>query len=256
MYEQLILNNWGTNLFIIFILVSILGHFANFLINRLPQHIQLFDLVKHYLNSFRYLNFFQYIPFLRYTTFCNSNNKALPFRYILVDFFTLIIVFLYISPFSVLFMNHQFFIFSYTMIIMFFTDIEHYYLSFSLNIGLFIMAIYIASENYRLWPCLSQTFLVIAGLLLLRFIANLLFRRNSMGLGDIILLGVIAANWGATIALGSLYIAVALCSIFSFILFLLKKISSFKQIPFGPYIIMGFLISYFFIDSLLIYLFN
>ena len=62
MYEQLILNNWVTNLFIIFILVSIGGHVANFLINRLPQHIQLFDLIKYYLNSFRYLNFFQYIP--------------------------------------------------------------------------------------------------------------------------------------------------------------------------------------------------
>ena len=232
---------------------TIFGSFANMLIYRLT--IKKSILTKHSLciHCKKKLNWIHLIPIISFIIQkgrCFFCKKHIPYRYIVVECIYIILFFLCLNPLSVLHLNFQFLIFSSICIILFFTDLEHFILPFPLNMSLVILGLYTAIYENTFIELIVPTLGIAFGLLTLRIIFNTIYKKDTFGIGDIILLCGITINWGWHICLGSFYIAIILGGIYSCILLILKKKSRLDYIPFSPFIIIGFILSYFLLPSL------
>jgi len=101
---------------------------------------------------------------------------------------------------------------------------------------------------------LSSVIGSLVGLFLIGFI--ILVSGGGMGAGDMKLFGVIGIVLGTKKILLTFFIACALGTIIGSLLFLFKKIKRKQPIPFGPYIVVATIISYFYGDDLLNWYFN
>lgn len=91
-----------------------------------------------------------------------------------------------------------------------------------------------------LWSIVGLAFGL--GLLwLIRFLGTLAFRREAMGLGDVLLMGGIGAIFGFEAVLVTLVLSAVAGSVVGVALILVSKVKlgSFVEIPYGPYICMG-----------------
>jgi leader peptidase (prepilin peptidase)/N-methyltransferase len=81
---------------------------------------------------------------------------------------------------------------------------------------------------------------------LVGFAASLLLKKEAMGLGDVKLMAMAGALFGAPTALFGLIFASALGCLVGLPMMLFRKLNAHRHIPFGPYICVGVLISAFF----------
>ncbi|MDB5050678.1 MAG: pilD [Fibrobacteres bacterium] len=81
---------------------------------------------------------------------------------------------------------------------------------------------------------------------LVGFAATLLLKKEAMGLGDVKLMAMAGALFGAPTALFGLIFASALGTVVGLPMMLFRKLNEHRHIPFGPYICMGVGISAFF----------
>ena len=97
-------------------------------------------------------------------------------------------------------------------------------------------------------PLQSLTGAILSGgfLWLVGFAASLLLKKDAMGLGDVKLVAMAGALFGAPIALFGLIFASALGSAVGLPMMLMRKLNEHRHIPFGPYICMGVLLSAFY----------
>jgi len=79
-------------------------------------------------------------------------------------------------------------------------------------------------------------------LLLIGFLGELIFRKESMGMGDVKLIVMIGAYVGFPAVLISLFFGVFSAAIYIVIALSLKKIRMGNTIPFGPFIALGTLV--------------
>ena len=226
---------------------SILGSFANMLIYRLPLNKNIV-----YPNSFcpcckHALSFRNLIPLFSYLFQkgkCSFCNKPITFRYFLVEVLYVLLFFGYLSNGSPIFLNHHLFLFSFGCIILFFTDIEHYILPVSLNMSIIVLGLVFSFYNNVLVANLTSTLIIVSILLLTRLVFNFIYKKDTFGLGDIILLAGISINWGWGICLMSFYFGAILGGTFSIGLILTKKKKRLDYIAFGPFLILGFFLGY------------
>jgi len=92
------------------------------------------------------------------------------------------------------------------------------------------------------------------GFLLIMII--ILVSKGGMGAGDMKLFGVLGIILGWKLTLLTLFIASLVGAVIGGILMATKKIKRGQPIPFGPYILLGALISFFFGEQLLTFYYN
>ena len=242
--ENFIIENQLLILTVAIVFSAYLGNFANAVIFRLPKQQPIWSFSFFCPQCMHSLSFKQLLPIFSYLIqkgTCSFCKKKIPMRYLFVECLFIISTLFYLIPNTALFLNHQFLIYSWVCIIMFFTDIEHCFLSFKLNLFLIFMGIFYIDHTKTFLYALA----LMIGLFVLRFIFNAIYRRDTFGIGDILFICGICMNWGMGIGLMSFYLASILGGLSCAFLLIIKRKKRFDTIPFGPYLIVSFLFSYF-----------
>ncbi|GGJ96778.1 hypothetical protein GCM10007063_19030 [Lentibacillus kapialis] len=101
------------------------------------------------------------------------------------------------------------------------------------------------------WSSIAGAF---AGILILAVI--ILMSRGGMGAGDMKLFGLLGIVLGLEKVLLALFISCMIGAVVGIGLLLFKVIDRKQPVPFGPYIVVASVITYFFGDTLIIWYFN
>lgn len=169
-----------------------------------------------------------------------------------------------INALTVLKLNDLFSIFQFlvisTLIIIMFVDLKDMIIPDTLIIFNFvIIVIYFVCFKKTLFENFVFNSFEIIGALVLNVILFLvllfiqqIFKKEVMGYGDIKLLLV----FGLMIGITKLLFVIFISSLLALIYESLKGIKKNEPFPFGPYLIIGFMISYFCFDKLYILLFR
>ncbi|MBA94417.1 MAG: hypothetical protein CMP21_01475 [Rickettsiales bacterium] len=227
------------------------GSFANMLIYRLCSEQSLLSarsICPHCQSKLRLRDLIPIVSFLCLRGCCGSCKKPILKRYLLVELLTPILFFFFLYPSSFMTFNSHYLIFGYIILILFFTDLESYLLPLPLTSALVVLGIVVSFLDSILFSRLMVSLLIAMALLSFRYIFNRIYKQDTFGLGDIILLVAIALNFGWQICVSSFYCAVILGGCYSLVLILLKKRSRKDMIPFGPFIIIGILCSFKFLE--------
>lgn len=238
-------------LIVTYILVSIVGicvgSFLNVVIYRLPNNMSLVKPNSHCPKCNYELHWYDNIPIISYLLLkgrCRKCKEKISIRYTIVEIINglLWVLCLY------LFLNKSIIITIIYMIILsificiFFIDLEHKIILDRFQIMLLILSIIITiidKENY-----LEHIIGGLAGFIIFLLIAILFLKikhQESLGGGDIKLVGVIGLLLGWKQLLLSLLIATIPAAIIMTIIN--RKTNEEKEFPFAPFLVIGFTIS-------------
>ncbi len=248
-------------LLIVFIFGIIFGSFFNVLIDRLPRGESPFKGRSHCDHCGRTISVADLVPILSYVRLngkCRQCRKRLSIQYPLVEIFSGLLfaaVFLYvftsaeldISNFYTWFYFLSLLITASSFLVIFITDLKYHIIPDELIIGIAISAII-----YNLLEKTPLASLIIGsifgfGLFLLIYLVT---KGKGMGFGDVKLALVLGILLGFPAIITGIYIAFLTGGAVSLILILLRLKKFGQQIAFGPFLILGGVVSFFMSDYL------
>ena len=234
---------------LLFIYGASVGSFLNVVNYRVPAKMNIVFPGSHCFSCKNSIRFYDNIPILSYFITrgsCRSCGSSFSARYVIIE---LITAFLTVALFMVYGLNTEFFcygILTYILIAITFIDIDHliipngFIIIGSLILAVFLMlgwlTIGIMDSIYG--AILFSTFLFFLGAL-----GKLILKKEAMGLGDVKLGIVLGGFVGVKITILTLYISFLIAGAVSLIGLLGKWIDRKNQIPFGPYLACGTIIS-------------
>jgi len=108
---------------------------------------------------------------------------------------------------------------------------------------------FILDQSTHLWGGLYSLFSCLFGasiLLLVAYFGKKIFKKDALGMGDVKLMGMIGAFLGIEGVCLTLFAGSVLGSIFGIALIFQKRAGLKSQIPFGPYLAAGAIVTLFF----------
>jgi leader peptidase (prepilin peptidase)/N-methyltransferase len=137
-------------------------------------------------------------------------------------------------------------------------DIRHYIIPDSITIGGTVGAILMAFIPNGISPAESIIGLFSGGGILYIFaiLGEKAFKKEALGGGDIKLMAFIGALWGYKIAIATIMFGSLLGTIIISLLIFLKVVERDREIPFGPFLSMGAVISIFWGEPIINWYFN
>ncbi|TES91304.1 MAG: prepilin peptidase [Candidatus Cloacimonadota bacterium] len=236
-------------LLILFLLGLCIGSFLNVVIYRLPKNESIIYPSSHCPFCNHKIAFYDNIPLLSFIILggrCRNCKKRISFQYPLVEFICGIILplsFLYYG-FSLNFFATSLFL--YLLLPIFFIDLKHQVISDKITIpGIIIgFAFSFFLETFH-WLGSLIGIAVGGGILLLTaVIGKWVFKKEAMGMGDVMLFMMVGAFLGWKGVLLTLILASFLGSIIGGIILTIKKKKD-TVVPFGPFISIAAAFSYF-----------
>jgi leader peptidase (prepilin peptidase)/N-methyltransferase len=247
--------------FLVQIIISIIaglifGSFFNVLIYRLPKGESILWPGSRCTHCGRPVRFMENIPVFSYLFLggrCAGCKKKISLQYPLVEFFTaclaLIIWYYIVTPFTLthhpwweyLFLGLQ--IASFLILIpISVIDYHHYIIPDSLTLGGLTIGIAFSFIPGNITPLQSFLGILVGGgsLYLLGFFGELIFKKEAMGGGDIKLMAFIGAVWGWEIAGLSIIFGALFGAIIGVLFMIIRILPKNHQIPFGPFLGLGF----------------
>ena len=227
--------------FMILIGVSV-GSFLNVLIHRLPNKQSIIFPSSYCPHCKEKIPWYYNIPivsFLILKGLSNCCNKSISIRYLFVEIISMVLwiwTYYYIPNIDdkILFL-----IFSSSLLVIMITDYNHFYIPFELNILMFISALtFFIYNDHNLWNHFLPMLLLLSYFIVLTLLTTIVLKRDSMGYGDIILIGIIGFWLGLFLTL----IIIVFASLLSLIHWLfLKAIKKEESIvlPFGSTLAMS-----------------
>lgn len=252
-------------LFYLAILGLFLGSFLNVLIDRLPREESIFgrshcDTCKHKLSWY---DLIPVMSFLQVKGKCRYCRTKFSFFYPFIEIFTATVFFwvgyyvLYINgirsfdifvpvPYSVLIQLFSYLFFLSTIIVILFADIKYHIIPDSMQVCFFLSTVLFQTIQGFTWPNFMQA--VIAGVIIMLPILILFLgtKGKGMGFGDVKLAFNMGFLLGIWLGLIALYIAFVIGGIVGLIMLILRKKKAKSHIAFGPYLLLGTLISFFY----------
>ena len=242
-------------LFVLFFLIgAVIGSFLNVCIYRIPAKISVAWPPSHCPKCNKEIKWYDNIPILSFLILgakCRYCKEEISFQYPLVEFLSAVLTtcFFYVfglTPwlFCVLFCL-------YVLIVASFIDIKTYTIPDFLSVGLIFFGLMVCFLN----PAFSGSFLEIFRTSLigasvgffgswgLALICSAVIKKDSLGGGDIKLMGAIGALCGVLGLINVLMIASLLGLLYFAFLAYLKKSPKNGAIPFGPFLSIGLLIN-------------
>ena len=225
-----------------------IGSFLNVCIYRMPKHISI-SIPRSTCPKCEYqLKFWENIPVLSYLFLrgkCSNCNAKISLRYPLIEILTTLIFLLLYCYYGLTIQTLLLCVLFSTVIIITFIDIDVQLIPNELIIiGLIPVSIYIIIPGLsNIWMhllgavCLSGLFLLIG------YIGKILYKEDSMGMGDVkyaFVIGLLLGWKSGILAFGISFISAA---ILIFIYLVTKKLKSRQKIPFGPFMSIGLLIA-------------
>ena len=248
----------SNNFFLIFVIGAVIGSFLNVCIYRLPKNL---DII--YTRSFcpkckKKINWFDNIPLISFLILkfkCRCGKKSIPFQYFIVELISaLFLCFVFATVFNYLDIVIMSLIF-YTFVVIFFIDIRHFIIPDSLNFSLISLGIlknFFPETSLNLNQDMFQSLFGGALGYLTIWLIIILYKKiknvEAMGFGDAKLLAGIGFILGFQSIFIILFIAAILGLSFSVPKLITKKHSLQTAIPFGPFLILGSIIYFFYFN--------
>lgn len=239
-----------------------IASFLNVVIYRVPIGGSIVSPPSHCPKCDSPIKWWQNIPILSYLLLmgkCANCKERISPRYPFVEFIGGVLFlasFMYIVPsygftlFSLLTLS-LYWIWISLMIVGTFIDFDHKLLPDFVTVGGMILGfiysvaiVLITKVNLSTWylePFWNSILGLVVGfglLWLVRFIGTKAFKREAMGMGDVFLMGGIGSIFGPVAVLFTLVFSSFLGAVFGLVGVFLgsKRIGSFAEIPYGPYI--------------------
>ncbi|GAG72538.1 unnamed protein product [marine sediment metagenome] len=239
---------YSVNVILIFILGLIVGSFSNVCIYRIPRNESIIYPASHCPNCRTKISLKDNIPLLSYILLkgrCRNCESRISIQYPLVEFLTgLIYVIIYlIYGFSI--QSLIYIILSSALIIIAFIDLNKQIVPDVISLpgigaGLILSFFvpYISFINSVLGVVIGGGIILIIGLA-----GTAIFKKEAMGGGDVKLAAMIGAFLGWRYIIISLFLGFFLGALAGIFLVLSKIKSKEDMVPFGPFIVLGSLIT-------------
>lgn len=234
----------------------VFGSFLNVLIYRLPNNKSIVRPASHCPNCQHKLAWYDNIPVVSYLLLggkCRYCKKTISPRYLMVE---LINGGLWALSYSVFGFNGLMVlacVFISVCLVITFIDLEHMIIPDSMNIGILVVGIVLIFLPNRLGnPSLSITWQdqVIGfgfgiGFLLLMALIEKVFQKEVMGGGDLKMIAAVGLFLGWQLTILGIMLASIIGSLIEGVLRIAKLRAKNEPLPFGPYLVIGFLTSLF-----------
>jgi len=246
---------------IFFISGLFIGSFLNVLIYRLPRNESIVLPRSHCPHCNKNINFYDNIPVISYIILqgkCRYCKSKIPPRYLIVELITAVVL---VSLYHIFGVNLEILFFSafaLILIIISFIDLENMKILNKIvfpgiAIGIF-MTLILRPDN------IVQSLIGMVcgwGVLLSWFyIGKLLFKKESLGAGDIKFGALIGVFLGVKSTLIALFLSSLFFTIIAIFLISLKKAKLDSKIPFAPFLAIGAFVSLCFGNELLTWYLN
>lgn len=234
-----------------FVAGTVLGSFFNVVGLRVPKKIAFANDRSYCPNCKNQLRWFELVPIISYVIQigkCRRCKQNISIIYPLVEFVTG-----FLFAFSYYKLGFQLelillIILISMLMILFVTDIS--YMRIPNKILLFFLPLLIIMRILSpLDPWYNSIIGAVVGYVLVALI--IIFSKGGMGAGDMKLLGVLGIVLGLGKVLLTFFIAALIGAIIGGILMALGKLNRKQPIPFGPYIIVATIITYFYGDKVI-----
>lgn len=239
---------------LMFLLGASIGSFLNVVIYRLPRGESIITPPSHCPKCNHRLVLWDLIPVFSYIFLrgrCRYCGERISIRYLLVEGFLGLC-------FSILFLNFDFTFFTLKSLIfislllpIFFIDLEHMIIPDILSIPSAISGIVLSLFEGRLIESLKGGIVIGIILLLIYFLALIFYKQEGMGQGDIKLGLLLGSFLGLKLGMLSLVLGFILGGLVSIVLIILKTKRLKEYIPFGPFLIISGIFSYFWGEKLI-----
>lgn len=241
---------------ILFLFGSCIGSFLNVLIYRMPREEDIGLSRSRCPHCKNIIKGHDNVPLISYIILkgrCRNCSGKISIRYFIVEFLTACSLCLVWWHFGDPVLTAAYFIFISLLIVGSFIDFEFLIIPDSINVvgiivALLFSAFYPAIMHSEIWwrgLLRSLAGILISGgsLYIIAVSATALLKKEAMGMGDVKLLAMIGAFIGWKWALFTIFTSSFIGTIAGLTMISLKKVGFKGQIPFGPYLSMGAVIS-------------
>ncbi len=261
-----------------FVLGACFGSFFNVIIYRLPKEESIILPASHCMKCGELIPWYDNIPIISYFILrgkCRDCGAPFSIRYAAVEFLTALLFAMIIVKYAPLITSikivndgfpwgnlfhgvgltlfHLYFVGG--LIVATFIDIDHQIIPNEITftgipLGIVASTLFpvMQGQETHLWGFIFSLISVIACggvLFLIGEIATRALKKEAMGFGDVKLLAMLGAFIGWKLAAICLFFSSLTGAMVGVTLIALKKVEWQSRIPFGPYIVLGALISYF-----------
>ena len=233
--------------FLVGILGLILGSFLNVVIYRLPRGLSLVTPPSHCPSCGKPIKFYDNIPLISYILLkgrCRECGARISWRYPLVEGLTALCLVVLFLKYGLSIKGVAYSVLTLFLIPISFIDAERGLILNKLTIPCFILGILIILIfQIEMWKSALLGLLSGGAIMLLIAVAGeLIFKKESLGMGDVKLLVIIGTYVGFPHVLISLFFGILIAAIFILWGVIFKKLRFGNTIPFGPFIAIGTLV--------------
>lgn len=238
--------------FLIFIIGTILGSFYYVVGTRIPNNKSLISPRSHCTHCNHTLKFYELIPILSFIFLrgkCHACHKKISLEYLTYELLTGI---LFLCSYIKYGFSYEFFILliiSSLVVLIFITDFNYMII---LDSPLVISLILIFSLKWYYFNMQEALFCLVNGLfsfltmLLIRAIGNKIFKKESLGGGDIKFMFITGMILGYKFTMISLVLATFIALPYAVAVMYLKKDN---EVPFGPFLVSSLFLVFFFFEK-------
>ena len=242
-----------------FIFGAIVGSFNNVCIVRMPHEKSVVWPGSHCPNCKKPIVWYDNIPFLSHILLrgrCRHCRKAISFRYFVVELTTAVLFLVFYLYFGLTPVLWPYLVLLEGLLIATFIDLEHRIIPDEISLGGIVAGLllsflipqmhsdFIGPPSNLLSGCRSFLGVLIGGGAIygMGMLGDMIFKKESMGGGDVKLLAMVGAFLGWQMAVVTFFIAPFFGAVFGIIVKLRTKES---MIAYGPFLALGALISLF-----------
>lgn len=235
---------YGIEIILVFILGLIVGSFSNVCIYRIPRNESIIYPASHCPKCSSTILAKDNIPLLSYVLLkgrCPNCGSRISIQYPVVEFLTGLVYVIIYQIYGVSVQSLIYIILSSALIIIAFIDLGEQVIPEVISLPGIVVGLILSFFVHHISFVNSALGIVLGGgiILVIRLAGSLIFKKESMGIGDIELTAMIGAFLGWRYITISLFLGFFLGALTGIFLILSKIKSREDAVPFGPFIVLG-----------------